>query len=146
MLETTPKRRGEYAPSRTSEEWLELIKQQRSSGKKIGTWCEEKGINYHTMAESIRRFKRRGLFIEQDVVIPPEGKPSTSSPKEKSQSEPVAANRWVEVTRAADISGGSKQIGECEIRVEIGKFSITLGSEFSADSFTRVCEVLMNLC
>ena len=165
-LKNFPKRTKDGTPTRTREEWLKLIKEQQSSGKKIMAWCKENGVKYPAMSAAIKRLGKRGLLTlapgNNDTVKPPgeseRADPVTPEPKqsavcEKKEQRQPAAGQWVKVIQAAAVSEEPgrdqpvpEQSGEREIHVEIGKFSMALGAGFSQAEFRRICEVLMSLC
>jgi len=65
----------EYKP-RTDEEWLELIREQRSSGLTQKAWCMEKGISQHTMWDRIRKFRILGMVTGPSQTVGRGGLPT----------------------------------------------------------------------
>ena len=126
------------AKTRTNEEWLELVRQQRASGLTLKGWCEDNGVNLHTMADRIGRLREMGLLKEPKPCRGRYSEQRTTA--ELRKYEQFQTMQWVEV------SDEPPPAAPAEIRVEIGKFKIVVLTEFPEAAFLRVCKALTSLC
>jgi hypothetical protein len=127
------------AKTRTNEEWLEIVSEQRASGLTVEAWCSENGVNLHTMADRIVRLRKLGLWQEPRPAGGRHSERRTFT--ELRKYEQSQAVEWVEVSEEA-----APEPETCEIFVEIGKFKIIVPLEFSEAAFSRVCKTLASLC
>jgi len=100
------------SPQKSIKEWQKLVEEQEMSGQSKSTWCRNKGISYSTFAKAYERVA--------------EARKSASVQSEKVQ--------WTEA------KCGPKQASE--IKIEIGKFQIKVGNEFSEAVLMKVCRTL----
>ena len=106
---------------RSTTEWLELIGEQEASGQTQTSWCKAKGINLYTFRD--RKSALRGLHSRSLI--------------ESKSKEAV----WLPISEASH--------GDCSteaIEVKIGSFIIMIDEKFNEAAFSRVCEILMQLC
>jgi hypothetical protein len=68
--------------TRSTEERLALIKEQRESGKSQRKWCEEKGISYRTFTWYVRDLLSKGLIEQVDKSEPTTGEEKWMALKE----------------------------------------------------------------
>ena len=106
------------------ETWKKLIQEMYDSGKPQKKWCEEKGINFHTLKYWMR-------------------KPSS---KAKPKVEQVAnkETNWVKVavTPIPDLITKDTD----KIEVCMGNCRIVVPENFNKESLTYVFEVLAKIC
>ena len=109
---------------RTNEEWQKLLADQQASGQTQVAWCAAHGINYHTMIDRARRFRKQekmsaGAFVADDK------------------------KEWVKVkTAVTSVSCATVS----EVRIEIGVYRITTDSGFPSDKLASLCRELSRSC
>ena len=130
---------------RTNEEWVDLYKQQRTSGLTMKDWCSENGIKLPTMADRVSRLRKEGLIESQR---PTRGKNSTGSTKEKSAPAKNTKSKWLEVlSTKTEFCTDSSDIEKTKyICIEVGRFKINVPDDFCEESFCRICKALVSIC
>ena len=67
-------------PSRTPEQWMEIITEARQSGLTDVEWCRRNGMSRHTFYNAIRRLRKRACRIPERI---------TSSPLDLTSTNPI---------------------------------------------------------
>ena len=129
---------------RTSEDWLELHRQQKSSGFSTKEWCEKNDVSLHSMSNRVCKLRKAGLIVDKRQ---PRG---MSSVKKTKATTPELT--WVEVPRfdsvksAEDSSVSKAEISSATgISVEVRTFRVNISAGFCEESFLRVCKALISI-
>jgi hypothetical protein len=106
------------------ETWRKLIQEMYSSGKPQKKWCEEKGINFHTIKYWMQKLSFKAKPIDEQ--------------------EADKEMKWVKVA----VTPGPDLIPQNTDKIEvcIGNCRVVVPENFSKESLTSIFEVLVKIC